>query len=187
MGRGAKNHRFFEQRAVAPQEAGAGSPERRQVRDRRDPSRTHLYAGVERRQGPRRATDLPSGLRDRPLAVALAVVAGVATALTIGSLSSRPRASPSAGELAAAQRGLRPTAPSPAEREALETAQAVRDAAEALTPATVQLDERAAEHWLPIAAELEALRDDPSTPTSLCAEFEATLAALERVGLLQPA
>lgn len=66
----------------------------------------------------------------------------------------------------------------------LERAQAWRDAAEALTVAQVELDERAAERWMPRVAAIEQARRDPATPPQLHRELVATLAALERVGLL---
>lgn len=68
--------------------------------------------------------------------------------------------------------------------EQLAAAQSMRDEAERLTLATVTLDERTHERWLPRIARIEAVRADPSTPEALRAELDATVAALTRVGLL---
>jgi hypothetical protein len=68
----------------------------------------------------------------------------------------------------------------------LASVQALRDQAEALTPATVALDERAHELWMPRVANIELALADPATPDALRTELDATLAALERVGVLEP-
>jgi hypothetical protein len=62
--------------------------------------------------------------------------------------------------------------------------QAMRDEAEALTPAEVTVDERAQERWMPRVARIERARSDPSTPKILRSELDATIAALVAVGLL---
>ncbi|MCA9696279.1 MAG: hypothetical protein KC431_02055, partial [Myxococcales bacterium] len=64
--------------------------------------------------------------------------------------------------------------------------QAMRDRAEALTPAEVVLDEQAAEYWMPQVARIERAREDPSTPSLIRGELDATLEALVRAGLLSP-
>lgn len=63
----------------------------------------------------------------------------------------------------------------------------MRDEAEALTPAQVALDERAFEVWMPRIAVIEQTRDDPATPALVRAELDATVAALERAGVLDAA
>lgn len=63
-------------------------------------------------------------------------------------------------------------------------ARALRDEAEALTPTQVLLDERARERWLPLAAELERTLEREAPPEPLRGELQATLAALERTGVL---
>jgi hypothetical protein len=64
--------------------------------------------------------------------------------------------------------------------------QALRDEAEALTPAGVGLDEQAHELWMPRVAKIELALADPDTPPAIRTELDATLAALERVGVLRP-
>jgi hypothetical protein len=129
--------------------------------------------GVERRRGPRRSGDLPRPLWSRPLAVGLAIALGVAAGLGIGSLR---RTAPVA--TAVVESRIDP--------ELLAGVQALRDEAEALTPASVDLDEQARELWMPRVAKIELALADPQTPEQLRVELDATLIALEQVGVLQP-
>lgn len=129
--------------------------------------------GVERRHGPRRSGDLPRPLWRRPIAIGLAVALGVAAGLALGSL--RPSNSP-----------IVRTVEARVDPQLLASVQALRDEAEALTPAAVALDERAHERWMPRVAKIELALADPTTPEQLRSELNATLLALERVGVLQP-
>lgn len=65
----------------------------------------------------------------------------------------------------------------------LREAQDLRDAACALTPAGVALDEQAHVLWLPRLARLEAAADDPRTRAEVREELGEALAALTRVGI----
>lgn len=62
-------------------------------------------------------------------------------------------------------------------------AQALRDAACALTPAGVAHDEQAQAEWVPRLARLEAAADDPRTRPEVREELNEALAALARVGI----
>ncbi len=178
MGQGAKKLRF---RADPRAGRRAGTDERRRAADRRDPSRAGEYTGVERRSGPRRSADLARPAWHRALALGVAVLLGIAAGLALGSLRSSEPASASAPAPADG------SAPTSASAEALlAEAEALRDEAEALTPAGVALDERAHERWMPRVAGIELALADPATPAAIRAELDATLAALERVGVLQP-
>jgi anti-sigma-K factor RskA len=170
----AKNPRI---RAVLPPDPTAGTErasERRRGADRRDPTRPDAYMGVERRQGPRRSGDLPRPLWRRPIAIGLAVALGIAAGLALGSL--RRTDSPSAARVVEAR----------VDPQLLASVQALRDEAEALTPAAVALDEQAHELWMPRVAKIELALADPTTPDELRTELDATLSALERVGVLEP-
>lgn len=78
---------------------------------------------------------------------------------------------------------VRPAASAPAPRITLPEAQALRDAAEALTPAGVALDEQAHATWLPRLGALEDAASDPRLPPETRDELHAALTALARVGL----
>jgi hypothetical protein len=65
----------------------------------------------------------------------------------------------------------------------LREAQDLRDAACALTPAGVALDEQAHGLWVPRLARLEAAADDPRTRPEVREELSEALAALSRVGI----
>jgi len=92
------------------------------------------------------------------------------TAGTGGGLEQRPLAS---------HTGARASEDSPD----LAAAQALRDGAEALTLAQVELDEGAAEEWLPRLAMIDDALDDPRTTPAIREELAATRRALARLGL----
>jgi hypothetical protein len=128
-----------------------------------------LPYGDRRRAAGRRRSDLP---RHRWRGLAVAGALGVASAIAVQATQERVPA------------GL----PAPIEQvvvpeDTLMQARSLRDEAEALTPTEVLLDERAREHWLPLAGELERTLARPDTPAPLRREIEATLAALDRVGV----
>lgn len=136
------------------------------------------YRGVERRQGPRRSGDLPRPIWRRPIAIGLAVALGIATGLALGLAleSMRPSSTPASVRVVEAQ----------VDPQLLVGVQALRDEAEALTPAAVTLDEQVHELWMPRVAKIELALADPTTPDELRNELDATLTALERVGVLAP-
>ncbi|MFO7567332.1 MAG: hypothetical protein R6X02_32105 [Enhygromyxa sp.] len=173
----AKKPRFRgSERSASPASGSArdrSAAERRRGADRRDPTRAGAYVGVERRSGPRRAADLPRPLWHRPIAVGLAVALGVAAGLAMGSTR---RAAPVAA----------PSLEARADPELLAGVQAMRDEAEALTRASVELDEQAHELWMPRVTRIELALADPQTPEPIRTELDATLLALERVGVLGP-
>jgi hypothetical protein len=168
----AKNPRF---RAVTRPDPEPAEAERRRGADRRDPTREGVYVGVERRQGPRRSKDLPRPLRSRPLAVGLAIALGVATGLALGSIH---RTAPIAATAPLAEARVDP--------ELLAAVQAMRDEAESLTRAGVELDEQAHELWMPRVTKIELALADPQTPEAIRVELVAISTALERVGVLRP-
>ncbi len=65
----------------------------------------------------------------------------------------------------------------------LRAAQELRDGAEALTPAEVELDERAVELWLPRLVLIDDALADPGTAASVRDELEAARRALLDLGL----
>lgn len=180
MARPPKNPRI---RAEAPRgsptepgpdpETGAG--ERRERGDRRQPGRGLTYTGVDRRERPRRSLDLPRPVWQRPIAVGFAIALGVAAGLTLGSV--RPTLEP-----AAVDQVDRVTPGDRIEPQLRAGVEALRDEAEALTPAS--LDERARERWTARVAAIERALADPATPESIREELVATLDALARAGLL---
>ncbi|PRP95480.1 hypothetical protein ENSA5_38310 [Enhygromyxa salina] len=178
MGRGAKNHRFRPGSEIGPSAGRETDPrapgERRGKRDRRDPRGADRHGGVERRRGPRRATDLGVPVWRNPLALVVAVGLGVGASLALGSQAPAPSGVQDA-ELAPAP---------PVDPDALAGVQALRDEAQALTPAQVELDEATHERWMPRVARIEQALDDPATPEAIRAELQATIAALECVGVL---
>lgn len=117
--------------------------------------------------------DLPRPLWRRPFAVGLAITLGVATGLALGSMR---RSAPVAAQAVEVR----------VDPELLAGVQAMRDEAEALTLARVGLDEQAHELWMPRVAKIELALADPRTPAELRTELDATLIALERVGVLRP-
>jgi hypothetical protein len=64
-----------------------------------------------------------------------------------------------------------------------ENARGLRDQAEALTPAGVELDETAHETWVPRLGLLERARDDASADPQARADARAALRALAAVGI----
>jgi hypothetical protein len=150
--------------------------ERRRGADRRDPARVDPYTGAERRSGPRRSGDLARPIWHRSLAVGLAIALGIAAGLALGSLHTKDlQAEPSSPSMVAQ-----------VDPDQLAGVLEIRDEAEALTPAGVALDEQAHELWMPRVSKIELALADPETPESIRRELDATLTALERVGVLQP-
>ena len=76
-----------------------------------------------------------------------------------------------------------PSGPQQLPRFTAAEAAGLRDAAEALTPAAVTLDEQAALRWRPLRGELAAAIVDPVTPEPVRTDLHATVAALEQLGL----
>lgn len=101
----------------------------------------------------------------------MAVALGIAAGLALGSVR---RTDPPADVVAEIR----------VDPEQLAGVETMRDEAEALTPAGVALDERAHELWMPRVARIELALADPRTPAAIRTELDATLAALERVGVL---
>jgi hypothetical protein len=111
----------------------------------------------------------------RPLGLAIAIGLGIAGGLALDSLQARPEV-----PIAAVREAeLDP--------EALMRVERLRDEAQALTAAEVALDERAHERWMPRIAKIEEALEDPATPDPIRIELLATIAALECVGVLEPA
>jgi hypothetical protein len=187
----AKNHRFRADPDPGPKpgvaaEFAAGfrddQDDRRAERDRRDPSRAaprRAHGGLDRRQGPRRAVELPSSIWRQPLALAVAIGLGIAAGLAVNWFSGPQVADPERSQPAPAQIEAARVDP-----DALARVQALRDEAEALTAAQVELDETAHERWMPRVARIEQALEDPSTPALLRDELDATITALECVGVL---
>lgn len=112
--------------------------------------------------------------------VVIGLGAGAGLALGAGSSSSSSsRSSPRAARVEPVSAGQ-----ANVDAQILAEIRALRDEAEALTPAQVALDERAQELWMPRVASIERARDDPATPAILRRELDATISALECVGLL---
>jgi len=186
---GAKNHRFSEQVADPTRPSPDAEIERRRGPDRRTQGLPHHYYGTERRRGPRREAELSRPLWRRAITVALAAGLGVTTALVWDTRAMDDQSSEVApnymrGETMKGEIASVPTPDVRSSREALAQAQAMRDRAEALTPAEVALDERAHERWTPQIAAIEAARENPDTPAEIREELEATLLALARAGLI---
>lgn len=160
---------------------GSGS-ERRRGGDRRASAPSGpLPPGGDRRRGPRRRPLPRPWWADAP-AIVVALALGVATAAIAQPGAARPRSGLTPGAWA------REAQASPAATEAtaaLEAARSLRDEAEALTPATVALDESELGRWLERAAAIEALLADASTPAAVRGELEAALAALVRLGVVR--
>jgi len=158
----------------------AGEERRRRI-DRRDPTRAYPPLHRERRQGPRRLRR--SGWRELPTLL-LALVAGLLTALIVG----RPTA-PTVVALTVAPAA--PIAPAEEGEEGeehensaeLRAAQGLRDGAEALTRAELELDERAVELWLPRLVAIEDALANPGTSARVRGELENARRALLGLGL----
>lgn len=160
--------------------------ERRRGRtDRRDVSRPAVPPGAERRAS--------GGCRRRPLpeprwrqwpSITLAAVLGVATAFGLQALQGSPVAAAPVVVVPAAVAVVEArTEDLPVMRIGLAEAQALRDAACALTPAGVALDEEAHAVWLPRLAAMRAAAQDPRVAEEVRGELLEALAALERVGI----
>jgi hypothetical protein len=120
---------------------------------------------------------LPTPVWRRPLGLAIAIGLGIAGGLALDSLQAEPEV-----PIAAVREAEDELGP-----EALRRVEALRDEARALTVAEVVLDERAHERWMPRIAKIEEALDDPGTPDPIRIELLATIAALECVGVLEPA
>jgi hypothetical protein len=154
--------------------------ERRSGRqDRRAPGPAVAPSGGERRGGQRR--QLPrSRWQQWPSLLASAALGVVAAVLLQSFAADDP---PQAWAASLAARVPPPTAgPQQLPRFTAAEAAALRDEAEALTPAAVLLDERAGLRWRPLLGELAAAAVDPVTPASVRSDLHATCAALERLG-----
>lgn len=155
--------------------AGVGEQqERRRGRtDRRDPSRAAAWSGLDRRAGGG-CRRLPQPRWRQWPSIAAAAVLGVVAAVGLQALRAAPVV---VAEVPVAVRvgEVQPIG--------LQEAQDLRDAACALTPAGVALDERAHATWVPRLARLEAAADDPRTRPEVREELNEALAALSRVGI----
>ena len=162
------------------------SIERRLVRnDRRRPGPA-VPPTLERRLGPRRQLprsrwrQWPSLLASAALGVVVAVLMQSAPAPVALAGSEGPAAEIAvAREVAGEEREAGPARSGFSLREA----EALRDAAQQLTPAAVALDEQARLYWTPLRGELDAAAADPRTPEPVREELEAARSALERLGL----
>jgi hypothetical protein len=158
------------------------SIERRLVRnDRRRPGPA-VPPTLERRLGPRRQLprsrwrQWPSLLASAALGVVVAVLMQSAPAPVALAGSGAPAAEIAvAREVAGEEREAGPFS--------LREAEALRDAAQQLTPAAVALDEQARLYWTPLRGEMDAAAADPRTPGPVREELEAARSALERLGL----
>lgn len=157
-------------------------PERRRGgRCRRDPSRLAIPPGTERRQSAGCRRNLPrSRWRQWPSLLASAAL-GIAVAFALQALQAQ-----------ATVPAARPLTPTPAPTQSpprfspgisLAEAEALHDAARALTPTGVALDEHAHATWLPRLADLQAAAEDPRVSPEIRSELHATLEALQRVGV----
>lgn len=157
------------------------STERRSgTRDRRAAGPPVAHTGPERRAGQRR--QLPrSRWQQWPSLLASAAI-GVVTAVLLQSYVAQAPPQAWAAELV---RRVPPPPPGPQQlpRFTAVEAAALRDEAEALTPAAVVLDEQASLRWRPLRGELAAALVDPVTPEPVRSDLHATIVALERLGL----
>ena len=121
-----------------------------------------------------------SGWRDLPTLL-LALVAGLLTALVLGR-STEPRAASATSTVGAACEAAQLALVQENSAD-LRAAQELRDGAEALTRAEVELDERAVELWLPRLVLIDDALADPGTAASVRGELEAARRALFDLGL----
>lgn len=160
-------------------------PERRRGgRCRRDPDRPAIPPGTERRQSAGCRRSLPrSRWRQWPSLLASAAL-GVAVAFALQALQAQ-----------ATVPATRPFPPTQAQASppprfspgiSLAEAEALHDAARALTPTGVALDEHAHATWLPRLADLQTAAEDPRVSPEIRGELHATLEALQRVGVTRP-
>lgn len=149
-------------------------------RDRRDPSRSAIAPGVERRvnQGCRRLPE--PRWRQWPSILAAAVLGVVAAVALQGLQADASVAEPAPLEVTATAPPVGAVKTTPI---SLSEAQVLHDEAAALTPAGVALDETAHSTWLPRIGRLEAAVADPGLAPEIHAELSATLDALAQVGL----
>lgn len=142
----------------------------------------------DRRSGPRRTADLP---RRKWPDIAVSVVLGV---LAAGAWQSWRGSDASAGQAwleaqvdvasARPKVSARPATPMPG----LDAARLARwrSQADALTPASVALDETARERWLPRLEVLEGALLDPNTPEPVRIELAQIEAQLLATGVVGP-
>lgn len=135
--------------------------------------------GPERRQSQRR---LPRSRWQQWPSLLASAALGIVAAIVLQSFASE--APPQAWATAQAHHAAPPpSGPQQLPRFTASEAAALRDAAEALTPAAVALDERASLRWRPLRGELAAALVDPVTPDPVRSDLHATAAALDRLGL----
>lgn len=148
-------------------------------RDRRAARPAARHTGPERRQSQRR---LPRSRWQQWPSLLASAALGVVAAVLLQSFAADAPPQVWAAELA---RRVPPPSPGPQElpRFTASEAAALRDAAEALTPAAVALDERASLRWRPLRGELAAALVDPVTAEPVRSDLHATAAALDRLGL----
>lgn len=155
--------------------------ERRSVdRDRRAPGPAAAPPSRERRQGQRRS--LPRSRWQQWPSLLAAAALGVTAAVLLQAFADEAPPQVWAAELV---HRLPPPAPGPQQlpRFTASEAEALRDQAEALTPAAVALDEQAGLRWRPLRGELAAAIVDPVTPEPVRTDLHATVAALDQLGL----
>ncbi|MBK7826860.1 hypothetical protein [Nannocystis sp.] len=134
----------------------------------------------ERRSGQRR--QLPRSRWQQWPSLLASAVLGVVVAVLLQSIAAD--APPQAWAAGLVARVPQPSVgPQQLPRFTAAEAAALRDEAEALTPAAVVLDERAGLRWRPLLGELTAAAVDPATPESVRSDLHATCVALERLGL----
>ena len=118
---------------------------------------------------------MPRPIWQHPVAIGLAMALGIAAGVSLSGAREPPTAVDADRVIEARVDPIQ-----------LAGVQTIRDEAEALTPANVAIDERAHELWMPRVAKIELALADPQTPTAIREELDATLSALERVGVLRP-
>jgi hypothetical protein len=155
--------------------------ERRRGADRRQQLGAPLPF-ADRRRGPRRRAELP---RAPWPSLLLAGTLGVLSALAAqGTLAASADGARAIRPLAVASATVRPD---PVAARRCSAANALRDRAEALTPAGVMSEEPTLERWLEVA-EATAQRQASGVDIGACERdaLRATHSALVRVGVLRP-